>query len=107
MRPIAGAASGVGDRLAVFVTEQFPFALSIVRDAFERAAGAGTFETADEIHAFRPTFRAALESVGRSLEPSDLETSPGISAHTRTEQAYRALVEACDGLLCREAIARS
>ena len=75
-------------RVVAFVLEKYPFAAHL-------AAGAGDLEV----------FRRALEE---SLQLNDLpETTPRVSASTRSGQAIAEIVDACEGFLRREEIAAS
>src|SRR5438876_2373677 len=97
----------VRDRLRAFVAERFPFAMSIVAATFEGLSADRQLESPAEIEAVRPLLRQALQSVlPRSAEASTLETTPRVSLASRMQTAHDELVDACDGLLCREAIAR-
>ena len=107
----AGAASsaGVSGRLAAFVLERFPFALSVVREVLD-ACGAGRLLDRDaaKLESLRVSLRRELR---RALEAVDLtdveETTPGVDGRVRAEAAQKELIEACDGFLAREAIAAS
>jgi len=105
----AAARVGVGGRLAAFVLERFPFALAVVRETLA-ACGADRISGRDaaRIESLRILFRQELN---RALEPLELgdipDPTPGTAAPRRLEQARRELVDACDGLLAREAIAAS
>jgi 2-oxoisovalerate dehydrogenase E1 component len=79
--------------LCAFVLEHFPFALEIVRQVAGSDAGA---------------LRGELERALARLDARDLpETTPRVTAAQRLDQARRALLDACDGFLAREAIAAS
>jgi 2-oxoisovalerate dehydrogenase E1 component len=81
------------ERLCAFVLERFPFALDIVRQAAEPDTS---------------VFRSRLERALDRLDARDLpETTPRVSARQRLDQARRALLDACDGFLAREAVAAS
>ena len=83
--------SDVAQRLRLFTLERYPFACEAVVDAF--AAG-------------RDRFAAALRSrLGRERETAD--TTPGVTAARRWEQAVDELVEACEGVLRRADIEAS
>ncbi|MGH6690553.1 MAG: thiamine pyrophosphate-dependent enzyme, partial [Gammaproteobacteria bacterium] len=105
----SSARTGVGGRLAAFVLERCPFALSPVREALE-ACGADRIPERDaaRIESLRLVFRRELN---RALEPVDLsgvpEPTPGVEPLQRLDEARRELVDACDGFLAREAIAAS
>ena len=88
--------SAVGARLAAFVLERFPFAVALVRQAFE-AAGAD-----------RQAFRRELERRAATIPVSGLpDTTPGISAAARVDAARAELADACDAFLEREEITAS
>ncbi len=94
-------------RLDAFVTERFPFALAIVRATFDACAG---LAQADEpsLDAVRRVFGPELRKRLQALAPAEaLETTPGVDALQRFEQAVDELVQACDGLLRRAAIRAS
>ena len=80
------ASVDVAQRLRLFVLERYPFACDAVMDAF--AAG-------------RDRFAARLRArLGREAD-STADTTPGVPASRRWEQAVDDLVAACDGLLRR------
>jgi 2-oxoisovalerate dehydrogenase E1 component len=84
-------------RLCAFVLERFPFALPIVRQVTERV---------DAVD--RPAFRLALGRALSALDVADLpDPTPRASAEARRDDAGRALLDACDGFLAREAIVAS
>jgi len=101
------AATGLAARFGAFVTERFPFALTLAREAFEEAGGGSLDRHGDALEGLRSRFRQALS--GRALAaPTDVgETTPGMSAAERLAQALDELAEACDGFLRRESIAAS
>jgi TPP-dependent pyruvate/acetoin dehydrogenase alpha subunit len=103
----SAAARALGDRLAAFVAERFPFALATVRKAFESASARQPLETAADIRALRSRLRSALErGVTWPSTSGDLETTPRVTMHDRLAQAAAGLVEECDALLERSAIVR-
>jgi 2-oxoisovalerate dehydrogenase E1 component len=75
----------VAERLRLFALERYPFAIDVVMDAF--AGGPDRFG-------------AALRSRLRR-EHLGGETTPGVAAAGRWEQAVGELVDACEGLLRR------
>jgi 2-oxoisovalerate dehydrogenase E1 component len=103
--------SGLASRFGAFVAERFPFSLAAAMDAFD-SAGFAAIKAGDaaKLDAARPAFRRAL---ARQLytditAPDGIgETTPGVTAVKRLEQARSELVDACDGFLRREAIAAS
>lgn len=101
----------LSSRFGAFVVEQQPALLRVVLEAFD-AAGGAKLKPRDKggLEALRPAFRRELASRlyremsgGESLD----ETTPGVSAIRRLEQARALVLEACDGWLQREAIALS
>jgi 2-oxoisovalerate dehydrogenase E1 component len=96
-------------RFASFVAERHPHALAAARDALRAAGG----ESVDEnnphaLEVLRAPLRAELqlrlitEAVGTLPE-----TTPGVSAGRRLEQAAQAVVDDCDGCVVRASIAAS
>src|SRR5690348_9093880 len=83
--PYVNTAVDVAVRLRLFALERYPFAVDVVMDAF--AAG-------------RDRFAAALRSRLRREHPS-ADTTPGVTAAARWEQAVDELIDACEGLLRR------
>ena len=86
--------SAVGTRLAAFVLERFPFAVALVRQAFEASAG--------ERQAFRRELQRRVAAIPVAGLP---ETTPGVAAAARVEAASAELADACDAFLEREEIA--
>src|SRR6185436_10137529 len=100
----AAAATGAAARLAAFVVERFPFAVTAVQRAIEKSAGGG--------RAFSdPAHRRELQTeIKRQLriDVADLpETTPGVTAEERWDAAVAELLDAVDGFIAREAIAAS
>jgi 2-oxoisovalerate dehydrogenase E1 component len=94
-------------RLETFVLERHPFAVAPVRVAFDVCKGAVKLDEAS-LDALRPKFEAELRARLRNLAPTEpAETTPGIDAAKRYQQAIDELVEACDGFLRRAAIRAS
>ncbi len=95
-------------RFAAFVAERHPFALKPALTALERVAG-----TSDDIDAMREPLRRALETaLSDALAPDTAvtnvpEATPDVSVNERLNEAVAEVIEACDGFLCREAIAAS
>ncbi len=82
--------AGVRERFAAFIAERHPFALKPALAAFDRG---GDFE---------PALRdALLTSIAIP------ETSPGVSASERLQQAVSEVVDACRGFFRREEITES
>src|SRR6185295_7605088 len=89
----APATTAAGARLAAFVLERFPFAITAVQRALDASPG---------------NFRQELEKQLRTVAVSDLpETTPGVSARDRLTAAVEELLDAVDGFLARDAIASS
>jgi 2-oxoisovalerate dehydrogenase E1 component len=98
------AASTTAARFAAFVTERFPFAAEVTREAFDAAGGATAGDEAG-LEAARAAFGEALRSRLRHKVPGDeIETTPGIIGPQRFAAAVDELAEACDGFLRRAAI---
>ena len=98
-------------RFGAFLAEQHPSLVRLGLDVFA-AAGGGKLKPRDKVglDALRPVFRRELASRlykemsgGETLD----ETTPGVSAIRRLEQARAQVLEGCDGWLQREAIAAS
>jgi 2-oxoisovalerate dehydrogenase E1 component len=103
--------SGLASRFAAFVAERYPFALPCAVEAFE-GAGVAAIKGRDavKLDAARPALRRALaKALYEELTAPDgtAETTPGVPAARRLEQARAELVEACDGFLRRAAIEAS
>jgi 2-oxoisovalerate dehydrogenase E1 component len=111
-RPAAPARpAGVAARLGAFVAERHPFALAFALETFEAVGG----------HALKPRDHAALDALRTPFQrelarrlygvvraPEGLgETTPGVAAARRLEQARAEVVAACDGFLRREALCAS
>ena len=103
------AAQGVAVRLASFVLERFPFALSVVQEVLEASGASRVGERdASRIESFRVVFRKELT---RALDSSALgdvsDPTPGVTPDRRIGAARKELIDACDGFLAREALAAS
>src|SRR5688572_5732158 len=103
--------SGLASRFAAFIAERYPFALHHAIDAFE-SAGVSAVKGRDavKLDAARPALRRVLAKAlyERFIAPEGIsETTPGVAASKRLEQARAELVEACDGFLRRAAIEAS
>ncbi len=101
----------LSSRFGAFVAEQHPALLRVVREVFE-AAGGGKVKPRDKaaLDALRPVFRRELASrLYREMTGGETldETTPGVSAIRRLEQARAQVLDACDGWLQREAISAS
>ena len=100
--------SGLESRFAAFVAERHPLALRTALDAFAAARKAnGGISDSKQIDALRAPFRRELAKRLYDLltAPDGIdETTPGVTAVKRLEQARAEVVETCDGFLAREAI---
>lgn len=92
-------------RLTAFVLERFPLAAEMADSAL---AAAKRRDPAD-LEALGARFEAALGDLLGRRRPSceNLETSPGVAAAERWQQAERELLEACRGFFRREALRAS
>ena len=100
-------ATDLARRLEAFVVERFPFAIGPVRAAFDACKTAVRAEDVS-LEGVRRRFDAELRSRLQNIAPTDrVETTPGVDAARRFEQAVEELVEACDGFLHRAAIRAS
>ena len=98
-------------RFGAFVAERYPFALPAALEAFEAAGAAGAPS------AGAPFPEALAARIGAELRArlspdrfrvADLgETTPGVHASVRLEQAVADIVDACEGFLRRAAIRAS
>src|SRR5215212_4934431 len=95
--------TGLARRYAAFVAERHPFALADAIDALEAALGGREPEDEAAIEALRSSVRRELTRRLRQRRlPSELgDTTPGMSAEARIEQANAALLDDCDGFLRR------
>jgi len=102
---VAGA--GLAHRFGAFVAERFPHALELALEVFAEAGGTTAGHDTAAIESVRERFRSALS--GRPLgTAADLgDTTPGVAARMRLEQARLELLDSCEGFLRREAIAAS
>jgi len=103
------AVSGLASRLGAFVAERHPLALADALEAFETVTRGTRFHDAGTIDALRGPFRQELSRRLRLRPiPDGLpDTTPRITARTRTGQAHEEVLDACDGFLRREAIEAS
>jgi 2-oxoisovalerate dehydrogenase E1 component len=91
---------GVIARLEAFVLERFPFALSAIQRVIDARAPAQP--------ATRDAWVHALERELRGVDVSGLpETTPGVTAGERWNDAVGDLLQALDGFFARDAIAAS
>ena len=100
-------ATDLARRLEAFVVERFPFAVAPVRAAFDACKGSVKTDEAG-LDALRPTFSSALRARLENLIPSErVDSTPGVDAAARFQQAIDELLDACDGFLRRAAIRAS
>src|SRR5258705_1884707 len=101
----AAAATASAARLAAFVVERFPFAVTAVQRAIEKSAGGGRVVSDP---ASRRELQTELQRQLRDIDVADLpETTPGVTAEARWDAAVTELLEAVDGFIAREKIAAS
>jgi 2-oxoisovalerate dehydrogenase E1 component len=94
------AIAGVIERLEAFVLERFPFAVG----ALQRVIGSRSLPQSST----REAWIRALEVELRAIDVADVpETTPGIRATERWNEAVKELLDAIDGFFVREAIAAS
>ena len=103
--------SGLASRLGSFVIERHPLAFDVTLDVFD-AVGGGRLRPRDAagIEAVRGPYKRELARrlYAALVAPDGVpQTTPGVTAARRLEQARAELVDACDGFLGREAIAAS
>jgi 2-oxoisovalerate dehydrogenase E1 component len=104
----------LSDRFGAFIAERYPFAIKAAVQAFREVV---PFDAADlkldakSIESLREPVRESLERALSALlwapANEEAETTPGVSARERLEQAKTELLEASDGFLAREAITAS
>jgi 2-oxoisovalerate dehydrogenase E1 component len=103
--------TGLDSRFAAFVAERHPFALAPALEALAAARKSnGADADTKQIDALRASFRRELAKrlYGVLTAPEGIdETTPGVTAIKRLEQARAEVVESCDGFLAREAIQAS
>ena len=103
--------SGLDSRFAAFVAERYPLALTTALEALitvRKALGGG--QDSKHIEALRAPFRRefAKRLYDVLVAPDGIdETTPGVTAVKRLEQARADAVESCDGFLAREAMRAS
>jgi 2-oxoisovalerate dehydrogenase E1 component len=98
--------SGIRDRYLAFIAEQAPFAIEVAAAAFDRAAKRPP-SSAAAIDALRAPLATAIGALKFPKLSTKIDTTPGVNAATRLQQARAALVDAGDGFLRRESIAAS
>ncbi|HTK28656.1 MAG TPA: thiamine pyrophosphate-dependent enzyme [Vicinamibacterales bacterium] len=107
-RPDVGRVTGLAAPLGAFVAERYPFILADALAALDAIPGAREAAAEEAIEALRPGFRRELTRRLRARPSAALpDTTPGTSADARLDQALGEAVDACDGLLRREAIRAS
>jgi 2-oxoisovalerate dehydrogenase E1 component len=103
--------TGLTSRFGAFVAERHPLALSTALDALAAVRkNNGSRADSKQIESLRAPFRRELAKrlYNAMTAPDGIdETTPGVSAVKRLEQARAEIVEACDGFLAREAIRAS
>ena len=101
--------TGLASRFGAFVAERHPFALSDAIAAFDVATGGRDPRGEAAVEAIRPVLRRELANRLRALSAAEglSDTTPGISARTRLDQAAAEVVDACDGFLRRQSIEAS
>jgi 2-oxoisovalerate dehydrogenase E1 component len=103
--------TGLTSRFGAFVAERHPLALATALDALaavRKNNGGGA--DSKQIESLRAPFRRELAKrlYNAMTAPDGIdETTPGVSAVKRLEQARAEIVEACDGFLAREALRAS
>ena len=99
--------TGLDSRFAAFVAERHPLALSMAVDALAAVKKGNGGGDSKQIESLRQPFRRELAKrlydVMTAPDGID-ETTPGVTAIKRLEQARAEIVDACDGFLAREAI---
>jgi 2-oxoisovalerate dehydrogenase E1 component len=101
----------LASRFGAFVAEQHPTLVRLALEVFD-AVGGAKLKPRDRagLDALRPAYRREFASrlyhAVTGHEGLD-ETTPGVSAIRRLEQARAQVLEACDGWLHREALAAS
>jgi len=94
-------------RFSAYVTERFPFAAAVAREALAATENAEAVSQAD-IEALRVRFEPELRRRVSALAPVQPgDTTPGVSSADRRASAVAELVEGCDGFLRRAALRAS
>jgi 2-oxoisovalerate dehydrogenase E1 component len=103
--PVAARTAALKGRFLTFVAEQFPFALSQAREAWDKSGGKA--ESPNEIRALGERVMGAL-LVRSTPDLSGLvETTPMVDPRTRFEQARAALEQSVLGFFERAALRAS
>src|SRR5688572_2341532 len=108
-KAVPAQATGVAARLEAFILERYPFALPTVQEAL-RATGGGRVRERDvpAIESLRLVLRRELKRALEAIDIGDVpDPTPGVTAERRIDRARKAVINACDALLAREAIAAS
>ena len=101
------AVSELSRRLRAFVLERYPLAVSPAVSALDSVAPQGP-EQSIAIDAVRAPFARELRGLlERTPVPLEFSATPGVTATDRYAAAVDEIVQACDGLLRRAAIAGS
>ncbi len=114
-RATAKDGESLAGRFGAFVAEAFPFAVGLCRRAFElalavergRQQGGQQGEAPIPARLRSPLRQALTQLLAESPVVGLPETTPGMPAARRRDQAALGLIEACDGFLAREAILAS
>jgi 2-oxoisovalerate dehydrogenase E1 component len=105
--PSVHPATDLAHRLEAFIFERFPFAAAPVRAAFDACKSSVRADEA-ALDALRSSFAAELRTRLQNVAPFErIETTPGVEAPQRFQQAVDELIAACDGFLRRAAIRAS
>jgi len=101
--------TGLASRLGAFVAERHPFALAEALAAYDASTRGREPRGEAAIDALRPAFGRELSRrlAARAVPEGLPETTPRTSAAARIDQAYAALLDACDGFLRRAALEAS
>jgi 2-oxoisovalerate dehydrogenase E1 component len=98
----------LADRLMSFVVERYPFALPAIQQALRVSRAPERSVDSALIEQLRTALADELRRQLDEIRVADLpETTPGVTADTRLQQARDELIQACDGFLAREAISAS
>jgi 2-oxoisovalerate dehydrogenase E1 component len=105
--PAVHPATDLARRLEAFIIERFPFAVAPVRAAFDACKSTVALEE-DALNRTRAKFESELRGRLQNIAPTERgETTPGVDAVERFQQAIDDLVQACDGFLRRTAVRAS
>ena len=107
-KTVPAAPAGVVARLTAFVVERHPLALPVVQRIVDRISAPSPPRDRESIRRFTAAFLTQLDKALSDLDANAIpDTTPGVAAGRRLDQARAELREACDGFLAREAIAAS